>query len=116
MTDPIIFGVFERGARRGQRARVLRAGAGRRAGPMSAICVEEFPQWLCLCKTAQAGENLMIRRIATFVRQDDGVDMIEYALLVGLLSLACFMALSGIGRNIGQMFDQLGTSLTKVLP
>jgi Flp pilus assembly pilin Flp len=58
----------------------------------------------------------MSRPIATFLKEDAGVDMIEYAFLAGLLSLACFMALSGIGRDIGKMFDQLGTNLTKVLP
>jgi Flp pilus assembly pilin Flp len=51
-----------------------------------------------------------------FMREDDGVDMLEYALLVGLLSLACLGIVGTTGETIGTMFQKLSGKLTQVLP
>ena len=49
----------------------------------------------------------MTRAIATFIYEDHGNDILEYAFLAGLLSLACFTALSAIGANISGLFNTL---------
>jgi pilus assembly protein Flp/PilA len=58
----------------------------------------------------------MSRVMTRFVHDESGADMIEYAFLAGLLSLACFLALSDIGANITGMFSKLGAKMTQVLP
>lgn len=58
----------------------------------------------------------MHSQIATFIKHDDGADLIEYALLAGLLSLACFAVLQGVGTNLNSLFTTLSNKLALVLP
>ncbi len=58
----------------------------------------------------------MNRRMAAFIKDDDGNDILEYAFLAGLLSLACFAALNAIGVNIKTMFGALSAKFDTVLP
>jgi len=52
---------------------------------------------------------LMNRLIARFVEDESGADVIDYAFLAGLLSLACVLALSEIGSNVSGVLSRLGT-------
>ncbi len=54
--------------------------------------------------------------IRQFIKADDWVDMVEYALLAGLLSLACLVVVESAGLSIGSMFTKLSTKLSQVLP
>jgi len=58
----------------------------------------------------------MDRRITAFINDDNGNDILEYAFLAGLLSLACFAALTAIGVNIKNMFGALSAKFDTVLP
>jgi len=49
-----------------------------------------------------------------FVADDCGADLVEYALVVGLISLAAFGAMSGIGPNIRAMFDTLQLKIAAI--
>jgi Flp pilus assembly pilin Flp len=42
-----------------------------------------------------------------FAGDDRGADLVEYALLVGLVSLGAFAVVGGIGTNIKAMFQTL---------
>ena len=52
-----------------------------------------------------------MRGIKQFVTDDRGVDLIEYALLAGLISLAAVGTLTAVGTSITGLFDKLKTKL-----
>ena len=43
--------------------------------------------------------------ITRFIKQDEGADLIEYALLAGLISLAAVATLTSVGGSIKDLFD-----------
>lgn len=47
-----------------------------------------------------------------FVAEDNGQDLIEYALLAGLISLASIAAITILGGAISAKFTQVGASVT----
>jgi pilus assembly protein Flp/PilA len=47
-----------------------------------------------------------------FVREEQGQDLIEYALLAGLISLASVLAITALGTAIQGKFTQVGNSVT----
>ena len=58
----------------------------------------------------------MNRAITTFIKEDDGADLIEYALLVGLISLGCFAALGSTKDGLTALFNRISSKLGQVLP
>lgn len=52
-------------------------------------------------------QNLFVR----FVREDEGQDLIEYAILIGLITVGVVTAVSGIGTWVRGKFTQLDTDL-----
>ena len=46
------------------------------------------------------------------VREEQGQDLIEYALLAGLISLASITAITTLGGNIQTKFTDIGTAVT----
>jgi pilus assembly protein Flp/PilA len=46
-----------------------------------------------------------------FVRDEQGQDLIEYALLAGLISLASIAAITTLGGNIQTKFTDIGTTV-----
>jgi len=53
-------------------------------------------------------KSLIIR----FVREDAGQDLIEYALLAGLISLASVVAITALGTAIQNKFTAVGAAVT----
>ena len=47
-----------------------------------------------------------------FVREEQGQDLIEYALLAGLISLASVIAITAVGTALKGKFTQVGASVT----
>jgi len=47
-----------------------------------------------------------------FVREEQGQDLIEYALLAGLISLASVIAITALGTAIQTKFTGVGTAVT----
>jgi len=47
-----------------------------------------------------------------FVREDSGQDLIEYALLAGLISLASVVAIGNLGTAIQDKLTAVGTAVT----
>ena len=45
-----------------------------------------------------------VNSIKTFVRDEEGQDLIEYALLVALISLVCVVALTDAGTEVNKIF------------
>jgi pilus assembly protein Flp/PilA len=53
--------------------------------------------------------NNLFERI---VREEQGQDLIEYALLAGLISIASILAITTLGTSIQGKFTDVGTGVT----
>jgi pilus assembly protein Flp/PilA len=54
--------------------------------------------------------------IKRFANDDQGADLIEYALLAGLISLAAVTALGTVGTSITGLFTKINTKLSAINP
>jgi pilus assembly protein Flp/PilA len=57
----------------------------------------------------------LINRLRTFVRHEEGQDLIEYALLVALISLVAVLAIGQAGSAVNSIFTQIAGQLTAAL-
>jgi pilus assembly protein Flp/PilA len=48
---------------------------------------------------------------ARFVREEEGQDLIEYALLAGFISLACVAAITLIGQSLNTLYTNVNTQV-----
>ena len=46
-----------------------------------------------------------------FVNEEAGQDLIEYALLAGLISLVCVLAIQAAGTKVSKLFDNVKSSI-----
>jgi pilus assembly protein Flp/PilA len=49
--------------------------------------------------------------IARFVREEEGQDLVEYALLITFIALACIIGMQQLGTAINQKYQAISTSL-----
>jgi pilus assembly protein Flp/PilA len=54
----------------------------------------------------------LVNTIKTFVRDEEGQDLIEYALLIALISLVCVVALTDAGKQVNNIFTSIKDKLT----
>ena len=54
----------------------------------------------------------LVNSIKMFVRDEEGQDLIEYALLVALISLVCVVALTDAGTQVNAIFETIKDKLT----
>jgi pilus assembly protein Flp/PilA len=54
----------------------------------------------------------LVDSMKTFVRDEEGQDLIEYALLVALISLVCVVALTDAGKQVNNIFTSIKDKLT----
>jgi pilus assembly protein Flp/PilA len=57
----------------------------------------------------------LIKRVRAFVGQEDGQDLIEYALLVALISLVAVLAIGQAGSAVNSIFTSIANQLTAAL-
>lgn len=50
--------------------------------------------------------------IVAFMKDESGQDLIEYALVAGLIGLGAVVAMSSLSGKIGNAFDTVGNNLT----
>jgi len=53
----------------------------------------------------------MKRLLARLVREDEGQDLIEYGLLVGLITIGAIVAITQIGPKVTKYFNDLNTAM-----
>jgi pilus assembly protein Flp/PilA len=53
----------------------------------------------------------LIQGIKRFVREDEGVTMVEYGLIAALIAVVCIGAVQIIGTNLNTTFGTIGTAL-----
>lgn len=56
----------------------------------------------------------MLVRLRALLRNDEGQDLIEYALIAGLISIVAVVAIGDAGTKIGQVWDNIVTSLNTI--
>jgi pilus assembly protein Flp/PilA len=54
--------------------------------------------------------------LRSFVRAEEGQDLIEYALLAGLISLVAVAALTTTGTSINGLFASIAAEVSKITP
>ena len=52
-----------------------------------------------------------VNRMRAFVREESGQDLLEYALLVGLIALVCVLAVGSAGSAVNEIFSAIAGSL-----
>jgi Flp pilus assembly pilin Flp len=55
-----------------------------------------------------------MKAILSFVNDDRGVDLIEYALLAGLIGVVAVTAIGAIGTKVGTIYGAIQTKLNGV--
>lgn len=50
--------------------------------------------------------------VASFMQDESGQDLIEYALVAGLVALGAIAAMTGLSGKIGNAFNTVGNNLT----
>jgi pilus assembly protein Flp/PilA len=53
----------------------------------------------------------LIRR---FVREDEGQDLIEYALLAGFISLVAVTAITNVGTGVNGVYNNINSQVAKI--
>ena len=54
--------------------------------------------------------------LRAFVRNDEGQDLLEYALLVALIAIVCVIAITATGTSVNDIFVKIGEDLDAALP
>ena len=57
-----------------------------------------------------------MRVVTRLITEDRGADLIEYALLAGLLALATIAGTSGIGSAMSALWQDLNTAISQAIP
>ena len=50
--------------------------------------------------------------IKNFIREEDGQDLVEYALLLGFIAIIAVAAVTTLGLKVNSYFTKIGTKLT----
>ena len=53
----------------------------------------------------------LVTYIRSLARNDEGQDLLEYALLVALIALVCVLAITTAGANVNTIFTKIGAAL-----
>ena len=54
----------------------------------------------------------LVNRLRTLVRNDEGQDLLEYALLVALIALVAIAAVTAAGQSVSTIFNSIATKLS----
>ena len=53
----------------------------------------------------------LVNRVRAFVRNEEGQDLLEYALLVALIALVAVAAVAAAGTSVNRIFTAIAASL-----
>ena len=57
----------------------------------------------------------LLARIAVGARREEGQALVEYALILGLISVVAIALLSAIGTDVSQILSQISTALASAV-
>lgn len=49
----------------------------------------------------------LLHSIKRFVREEDGVTMVEYGLIASLIAIVCIVAITAVGTNLNTVFGNI---------
>jgi Flp pilus assembly pilin Flp len=52
-----------------------------------------------------------ITAVRSFIRGEEGQDLLEYALLISLIALVCVVAITAAGKNVEKIFQDIAGAL-----
>jgi pilus assembly protein Flp/PilA len=55
--------------------------------------------------------RLVVTRLRSLVRDDSGQDLLEYALLIALIALACVVAVTAAGSSVKAVFTAIAAAI-----
>jgi pilus assembly protein Flp/PilA len=55
--------------------------------------------------------SMLLTYLKSFVREDEGQDLLEYALLVALIALIAIGAVGAAGTSVSNIFQNIATQL-----
>ena len=58
----------------------------------------------------------IVRLFDRIVREEDGQDMVEYALILGLISIVAVVAVTATGVAVGSIWDAVQTAVEDAVP
>jgi pilus assembly protein Flp/PilA len=58
--------------------------------------------------------SVMKNLLNRFVREDQGQDLIEYALLAGFISLVAVVAITAVGVGVNGVYKNIDTQVTNI--
>jgi pilus assembly protein Flp/PilA len=91
------------------------AGSVSRQAPRSYSITAALPQFAPQTGGAQtSGEDLMsmlLNYLKSFVREEEGQDLLEYALLVALIALIAIGAVGAAGNSVSTIFQSIADQL-----
>ena len=67
-----------------------------------------------ICPRRSGGRNEMRAAIQNFIAHEAGADLIEYALLAGLVALAAVATLTTVGTNISGLYSRISTKVAGI--
>lgn len=53
-----------------------------------------------------------MERIKRFLKDEEGVTMIEYGLIAALIAVACIVVIRSVGSNLNTMFSNVATQVS----
>ena len=53
----------------------------------------------------------LLNRVRAFVRDEEGQDLLEYALLIALIALVCVGAVAMAGTKVSQVFTSIANQI-----
>ena len=56
--------------------------------------------------------RLVVNRLRSLVRGDSGQDLLEYALLIALIALACVVAVTAAGTSVAAVFNAIALKIS----
>jgi pilus assembly protein Flp/PilA len=79
----------------------------------------EMPQLASLekrCSVREDAMTMLITYVQSFMNQEDGQDLLEYALLVALIALVAIGAVGLAGGSVSAIFGNIAGRLTAAVP
>jgi Flp pilus assembly pilin Flp len=75
------------------------------------IVYKRQPQKPIESLSTQKGDKTMIELLRKFIRDEEGQDLVEYALLLVFLALAAIAVLPTLGSSVNRVFSQSNSAL-----
>jgi Flp pilus assembly pilin Flp len=59
--------------------------------------------------------TMLLAKLAARARREDGQALVEYALILGLISVVAIALLTAIGTDVSQILSQISTALASAV-